>query len=307
MKNRVITIILIGVLLVGLGIFFYPTLADMVNSRHQSHAIAIYDAAVEELSAAERATLLEEAQDYNERLYAVGSSTALYDPEIVEGYWDILDITGTGIMGYITIDEIDVNLPIYHGTAANVLSSGAGHLQGTSFPVSGENTHSVISAHRGLPSAKLFTNLNRLEVGDRFTVTVLGESYVYEVDKITIVLPTEVEGVYIEDGADYCTLMTCTPYGINTHRLLVRGHAIGSLGSSRVQVSADARKISVLIVMPFIAVPLLLIFFAFLFIRSKIRRHRDKNAAPIEGITLHNPPEISENSTPDDTSKTDSS
>ncbi|MCD8015560.1 MAG: class C sortase [Lachnospiraceae bacterium] len=215
-----------SVLEIGLVICFaalaYPTFSDWWNSKTQTHAIATYTETVDDMSEEEYTAMLEAAQAYNEMLYELGSSAALTQAEqIDEDYWDILDVSGTGIMGYITIDRINVNLPIYHGTDEGVLQIAAGHLEGSSLPIGGENTHSVISAHRGLPSSLLFTNLDKLEVGDTFTITVLDEVLTYEVDQITIVLPDEIEGLYIEEGKDYCTLMTCTPYGVNSHRLLV--------------------------------------------------------------------------------------
>ena len=188
------------------------------------------------------------------------NENALYRPDQLTGYNDTLDITGTGIMGYITISKIGVELPIYHGTSDGVLQIAAGHLEGTSLPVGGESTHAVISAHRGLPSAKLFTNLDQLEVGDTFTITVLDRVLTYEVDKISIVLPTETDELKIAEGKDYVTLMTCTPYGINTHRLLVRGRRVETPDQYKhLRVTAEALKIEPIIVAPIMALPMLLI------------------------------------------------
>ncbi len=257
LSRRGVTVLLLIIFFVGLSVLLYPTVSNWWNSKVQSRVVSNYSEAVEDLTAEEYEAYFEAAEAYNEALYQIGSSTMLADPELLDGYEDTLDITGTGIMGYITIDEINVELPIYHGTDSSVLSAGAGHLQGSSLPVGGANTHSVISAHRGLPSALLFTNLDKLEVGDTFTITVLDETLTYQVDQIAIVLPTEYENLYIEDGEDYCTLMTCTPYGINTHRLLVRGVRIEN--EENIRVTAEAYKVNSLLVAVAIAVPLVII------------------------------------------------
>ncbi len=204
----------------------YPTVSDLWNRRVQSRAVASYNASVANLSEEDYSEYLEGARAYNEALKRVGSAVALSDPDIIEGYEETLNFDRTGIIGTITIDKIDVNLPIYHGTSDSVLTVGAGHLQGTSLPIGGKGNHTVISAHRGLPRAKLFTNLDKMEVGDTFVLHVMNDSLWYEVDQINTVLPSEMEDIYLHEGEDLCTLMTCTPYGINTHRLLVRGHRI---------------------------------------------------------------------------------
>ncbi len=270
LSDRIITIILVVILLVGLSVLLYPTVANWWNSRTMSRAVSSYDEAVSAMSDEDYEAIFEAAREYNEELYSLGSATALVNPDKLSGYEDILDITGTGIMGYVTIDRIGVQLPIYHGTEANVLSAGAGHLKGSSFPVGGENTHSVISAHRGLPSSELFTHLDKMEEGDLFSITVLNETYTYEVDQISIILPTEYENLYIEPGEDYCTLMTCTPYGINTHRLLVRG--VRTDNAQHIRVDAEAYKINNLLVAPVIAIPLLIILLIIFLIRTRRRR-----------------------------------
>lgn len=267
--DRLWTVVLVAIALVGLGIFSYPSVSNWWNMRVQTRAIATYDAAVADMAEADYSAYFEAAQAYNEMITEIGSEAAISNPNLVDAdYWDVLDITGTGIMGYITIDKINVLLPIYHGTDAGVLQVGAGHLEGTSLPVGGESTHSVISAHRGLPSALLFTNLDKLEVGDTFTITILDEVLTYEVDQISIVLPEEIENLYIEEGKDYCTLMTCTPYGINTHRLLVRGVRTDN-ADTRVRVSAEAYRVNTLIVASLVAVPLLLILLIWLLVSSR--------------------------------------
>lgn len=264
-RDKILTRILFVALVVGLVIFFYPMVSNWWNDRVTSKAVATYDAAVAEL-AEDYSAYFEAAEEYNAKLAEIGSATALVKPDSVgEEYWDLLDVTGTGVMGYITIERIGVQLPIYHGTDSGVLQVAAGHLQGSSLPVGGESTHAVISAHRGLPSAKLFTDLDDLEVGDTFTITILGEIFTYKVDKISIVLPSEAESLYIEEGEDYVTLMTCTPYGINSHRLLVRGTRVDNAENKIIYVTADAYKVDPLIVAPFVAVPILLALLVILF------------------------------------------
>lgn len=257
MRKNLSTIILILIFLVGLSVMLYPSVSDAVNRTHQSRAVAGYAEEVEQLSDADYQTYFDAADAYNRQLNT--TPNAFYKPDLVSGYAQTLDISGTGIMGYITIPKISVELPIYHGTDEGVLQVAAGHLEGSSLPVGGAGTHAVISAHRGLPSAKLFTNLDELEVGDRFTITVLNRVLTYEVDQISIVLPTEIDQLLPTEGMDYVTLMTCTPYGINTHRLLVRGKRVETTESQKhIRVAADAFRIEPIIVAPILAIPMLL-------------------------------------------------
>lgn len=257
MRKNFSTIILILIFLVGLSVMLYPSVSDAVNRKHQSRAVAGYAEEVEQLSDADYQTYFDAADAYNRQLNT--TPNAFYKPDLVSGYAQTLDISGTGIMGYITIPKISVELPIYHGTDEGVLQVAAGHLEGSSLPVGGAGTHAVISAHRGLPSAKLFTNLDELEVGDRFTITVLNRVLTYEVDQISIVLPTEIDQLLPTEGMDYVTLMTCTPYGINTHRLLVRGKRVETTESQKhIRVAADAFRIEPIIVAPILAIPMLL-------------------------------------------------
>lgn len=257
MRKNLSTIILILIFLVGLSVMLYPSVSDAVNRKHQSRAVAGYAEEVEQLSDADYQTYFDAADAYNRQLNT--TPNAFYKPDLVSGYAQTLDISGTGIMGYITIPKISVELPIYHGTDEGVLQVAAGHLEGSSLPVGGAWTHAVISAHRGLPSAKLFTNLDELEVGDRFTITVLNRVLTYEVDQISIVLPTEIDQLLPTEGMDYVTLMTCTPYGINTHRLLVRGKRVETTESQKhIRVAADAFRIEPIIVAPILAIPMLL-------------------------------------------------
>ena len=271
MKKNRSTIILILIFLVGLSVMLYPTVSDYVNQRHQSRALASYDETVNEMSDADYTAYFEAADAYNQRLAATPNS--FFTPEQVSGYDETLDVSGTGIMGYITIPRIGVELPVYHGTSDGVLQVAAGHLEGSSLPVGGAGTHAVISAHRGLPSAKLFTNLDRLEVGDTFTITILDRVLTYEVDNISIVLPTETDNLKVVDGKDYVTLMTCTPYGINTHRLLVRGRRITTPDKLKhIRVTADAIKIEPIITAPIMALPLLLVLLLWLLFSNRKRK-----------------------------------
>ena len=254
----------------------YPTISDYVNQLHQTRAVANYAADVDKLSDADYTAYFEAADAFNAQIAA--DPDALYFPDRFPSYESTLDVTGTGIMGYITIEKIGVELPIYHGTSDAVLQVAAGHLEGTSLPVGGASTHAVISAHRGLPSAKLFTNLDQLEVGDTFTITVLDRTLTYEVDNISIVLPTETDSLKVSEGKDYITLMTCTPYGINTHRLLVRGRRITTPDKLKhIRVTSDAIKIEPILTAPIMALPLLLVLlFWLLFAPRKRSSTKDK-------------------------------
>ena len=271
MKKNKSTIILILVFFVGLSVMLYPTISDYVNQRNQSRAVANYAQDVDNMTDADYSAYFDAADAFNAQVAA--NENALFRPDQLTGYYDTLDITGTGIMGYITISKIGVELPIYHGTSDSVLQIAAGHLEGTSLPVGGASTHAVISAHRGLPSAKLFTNLDQLEVGDAFTITVLDRVLTYEVDKISIVLPTKTDELKIAEGKDYVTLMTCTPYGINTHRLLVRGHRVETPNQyKRIRVTAEALKIEPIIVAPIMALPMLLILLIGMLLSTRKRK-----------------------------------
>ena len=226
-KINISTIILILIFLVGMSLLLYPTISDYWNSFHQSRAIAKYTEQVAELNNDLYKQLWEDAAAYNERLLTKLNRYKMTSEEKAE-YESLLNVSGNGIIGYIEIEKIDCSLPVYHGTAESALQIAAGHIEGTSLPVGSASTHCVISGHRGLPRAKLFTNLDRLVEGDTFGLHILDEILTYEVDQISVVEPDEVEKLEIEEGKDYCTLVTCTPYGINTHRLLVRGHRVAN-------------------------------------------------------------------------------
>ena len=277
MKKHILNIVIILMFVIGFSVLLYPAISEYINSKHASRIIASYNETVKNSDEAELKQLIDEADDYNKRLSQ--NSSAFYNPDLVSGYDDALAITGNGVMGYIDIDKLNLEFPIYHGVSKEVLQIGVGHLPGTSLPVGGESTHAVLSGHRGLPSAKLFTDLNEMEVGDTFTVTVLDRVYTYEVDQIKVVLPSETSDLQIVKGEDHCTLMTCTPYGINTHRLLVRGVRIESAEAVRkvgVVVKNEAFRIDPLIVMPIVAIPFLLIAITAVFIHDKKKNQKKK-------------------------------
>ncbi len=261
------TVILVIIMLIGLAVFLYPSVSDWWNSMHASRAIAGYVDAVDELSEAEKKEMLEAARLYNDSL-PEGVHFNLSDEEYAE-YESILDVTGTGIMGYIQIPSIGVNLPVYHGVDEGVLQIATGHIPGSSFPIGGDGVHSVMSGHRGLPSAKLFSDLDKVDEGDIFTVTILDETITYMVDQIRIVLPEETDELGIVNGKDYSTLVTCTPYGINSHRILMRGHRIAGLDG--IAAPAEAVRIPVYIVMPAIGIPILFLLLAGLLIYYRRR------------------------------------
>lgn len=259
MKNNRSTILLILILLIGLSLMLYPSLADWWNSFHSSRSIANYVEQVANIDDAQYKELWDAAWDYNQSLLHRPNDFLLSD-EQQEIYKSLLDFGSNGIMGYIEIPMIDVMLPIYHGTKESVLQIAVGHLDWTSLPVGGAGSHCVVSGHRGLPSARLFTDLDKLKVGDVFMLHVLNEILTYEIDQILIVEPQDTDPLLIEPGKDLCTMITCTPYGINSHRMLVRGHRIESQEEAKViRITADAVRIEPLMVAPFVAVPILLV------------------------------------------------
>ena len=276
MKKHLSTILLVGVFLLGLGILLYPSVSDYWNSMHQTRAISAYEDTLSGMTQKDYSEYFAQADAYNAALASLPTPLTGYEVldtlEEVPKYRDVLDVNGMGIMGYIDIDEIGVELPIYHGTDPSVLNVAVGHLEGTSLPVGGVGTHCVLSAHRGLPSARLFTDLDRLKVGDTFTLTVLNRLLTYQVDQVLIVEPDQVEALAIDPNEDYCTLVTCTPYGINTHRLLVRGRRVENAEEKPViYVPADMVRIDPLVVTPAVAAPMLLVLLIFLLIRYRKR------------------------------------
>lgn len=277
-NNNWTTAFLVLLLLAGVSLLLYPSLSDYWNSMHQTRAIASYAETVSQLDTAQYDEMWKAAQDYNRSLAQRETAFALTD-EQKAAYESLLDVSGLGVMGYIEIPEIDCSLPIYHGTEESVLQVAVGHLEWSSLPVGGEGTHCVLSGHRGLPSAKLFTNLDKLAVGDTFLLRVLDEVLTYEVDQILIVEPEQVDALGIVPGEDYCTLVTCTPYGINTHRLLVRGHRVENTPeAARMHVTADATQFDPLLVAPVLAIPVLLLLLMILLVPKRRRKSReDKN------------------------------
>lgn len=277
-NNNWTTVFLVLLLLAGVSLLLYPSLSDYWNSMHQTRAIASYAETVSQLDTAQYDEMWKAAQDYNRSLAQRETAFALTD-EQKAAYESLLDVSGLGVMGYIEIPGIDCSLPIYHGTEESVLQVAVGHLEWSSLPVGGEGTHCVLSGHRGLPSAKLFTNLDKLAVGDTFLLRVLDEVLTYEVDQILIVEPEQVDALGIVPGEDYCTLVTCTPYGINTHRLLVRGHRVENTPeAARMHVTADATQFDPLLVAPVLAIPVLLLLLMILLVPKRRRKSReDKN------------------------------
>lgn len=274
MQKHLSTFFLILVLLIGLSLLLYPSVSDYWNSFHQSRAIASYAEQVANLDNDTYDHLWEDARAYNRSLLLRDNAFLLSEEQKAD-YVRLLDVSGLGIMGYIEIPSIDVSLPIYHGTEESVLQIAVGHLDWTSLPVGGMSTHCVLSGHRGLPSAKLFTDLDRLVEGDVFMLRVLDEVLTYEVDQVLIVEPHETDALNIVEGEDYCTLVTCTPYGINTHRLLVRGHRIENIEEAKVvRVTADAIQIEPLLVAPIVAIPMLLVLLILLMLpRQQKKKH----------------------------------
>ncbi|MBR2422370.1 MAG: class C sortase [Oscillospiraceae bacterium] len=275
MKKHASTVILILMLVIGLSLLLYPTVADWWNSFHQSRAIANYDAILSEMGEEDYTHLFDAALEYNRKMSEIRFPLMYFDQ--VEGYESLLNVTGNGVMGYIDIPKIKVELPIYHGTSEGVLQIAVGHVQGSSLPTGGAGTHCVLSAHRGLPSARLFTDLDKVEIGDTFTLSIIDRVLTYEVDQILTVLPHEVEPLYAVEGEDYCTLVTCTPYGINSHRLLVRGTRIENAEAAKIRrVTADAVQLDPILVAPMVAAPILLILLILLILPKKKKTRRSE-------------------------------
>lgn len=268
MSTRKIWIILTLGFLVGICVLLYPAFSNFWNSKTQSRAIVNYESVLEHLEPEDYSAIFQAAYDYNDALREV--EFPLRDFEQVPGYYEALKIEGTSIIGYVKIDKIGVELPVYHGTSDEVLNRGVGHLEGSSLPVGGESTHCVMSAHRGLPSAKLFTDLDRLEMGDTFQITVLDQVLTYLVDQVKVITPRQIDDLQIVEGKDYCTLFTCTPYGINTHRLLVRGIRIETIKEKPViYVANEAFRIEPLMVTPAVAAPMVLVFLIHLMVKYR--------------------------------------
>lgn len=283
LKKHWSTLLLLAILLAGVGLLGYPTFADWWNSFHQSRAIAGYAEQVSQIDDADYEKMLADARAYNETLLEKGDGRFNMTDEEREVYDSLLDVTGTGIMGYVEIPKINVSLPIYHGTDETILQIAVGHIEGSSLPVGGKGTHCVISGHRGLPSAKLFTDLDQLQEGDIAQITVLDETLTYEVDQIRIVLPNELEELAINPHRDQLTMVTCTPYGINSHRMLVRGHRIDNPDAGEVRVTSDATQIEPLHVLPVVIGVIAVILLIVMLVSS---RRRTLNIRSYRALTL---------------------
>lgn len=266
-KRKTVNLILILLIILGIGLMIYPSFSNYWNIKRTTSVISTYNSKTENILSDDRNEIIENAIAYNELLATSNPSLGLLSNSLKEIYEESLDITGTGVMGYIKIPVINVTLPIYHGTEETVLTVGVGHIEWSSLPVGGMSSHSVISGHRGLPSAKLFTDIDRLTEGDLFFIEVLGEEYAYEVDQINIVTPENIDLLKIEPGRDLCTLVTCTPYGVNTHRLLVRGHRTDA-SSKAMNITLDATQIKPVFVASAIAIPILLIMFVYVMLKK---------------------------------------
>lgn len=270
LKKNLSTILLIIIFVIGLSLLLYPSVSNFWNSQHQSRAIAGYTEAIEKMETEQYEKIWKEAEEYNTTLLEKKYRWILNEKEQKE-YEELLDMSEMGIMCYVEIPKIRVSLPVYHGVDEAILQKAIGHIAGSSLPVGGESTHCVLSGHRGLPSAKLFTNLDRLEEGDYFILHTLKQDLAYEVDQILIVEPEDVSSLEIKEGEDLCTLITCTPYGVNSHRLLVRGHRVSKLAADKSQIMADAVKVDSFVV-AFIATIIVLVIVLFIVLCSRKRK-----------------------------------
>ena len=273
MKRDKVGILLVLMLFIGVCGLLYPAVSQYWNTKTQTRAVENYQEILNSLKQEDYDAFFREANAYNVALAELSSPLLDYDQ--LEGYNEILNVTGNGIMGYVIIQKLGVELPVYHGISSEVLNIACGHLEGTSLPVGGENTHCVLSAHRGLPHAKLFTELDKMELGDTFQLTVLDRTLTYQVDQITVVRPNEIDDVQIVAGKDLCTLLTCTPYGVNSHRLLVRGSRIEN-APPMLYVTSDAYRIDSLVATPMVAAPILLILLIVLMVK-----YRDTGSKPL--------------------------
>ncbi len=272
-KKSKVGILLVLMLFIGICVLIYPTVSQYWNTKTQSRAVENYKDVLASLKKEDYTAFFEDAHQYNRDLNALGFPLLDYDE--LDNYEEILNVSGNGVMGFITIEKIGVELPIYHSVRSEILNIAVGHLEGTSLPVGGESTHCVLSAHRGLPHAKLFTDLDKMELGDTFTITVLDQTVTYQVDQIKVVKPDVLEDIYVVDGQDSCTLLTCTPYGINSHRLLVRGTRVEN-AKPVLQVTSNAYMIDSLVATPIVAAPILLILLIYLMVK-----YRDKGSKPL--------------------------
>lgn len=269
-KKNLFTVIMVTGLVVGIGLLLYPSIANYWNSFHQTRAIMAYNEAVTNMSTEEYDRILSEAREYNKKLAKTGIRWRMTDEERKE-YNNTLKIPGSDVMSYVSLPKFHIKVPIYHGTEESVLQIAIGHIEGSSLPVGGKSTHCIISGHRGLPSARLFTDLDKVKEGDTWTITTLNETLTYECDQIRIVEPDDLSSLQIVKGEDYCTLVTCTPYGINTHRLLIRGHRIPNADGAA-DLTADAIQIEPIYVAPIMAVPALIILLIVMLLSARHAR-----------------------------------
>ena len=289
-SDILLTALLVLIMLAGIAIFLYPAFSSWWNDRTQTKIIEEYNNAVGVLDTSQKDEMLDQAHAYNAALASLADPMSQY--EALTDYSGVLNIPGTGIIGYIDIPKIGVHLPVYHGTSPEVLNVAVGHLEGPSLPVGGKGSHAVISAHRGLPSAKLFSDLDQLTEDDQFSISVLDDIFTYEVDQINVVRPYETELLRPEPDKDLVTLMTCTPYGINTHRLLVRGHRIDTVISEeedegdetvrRVRIPADAILVDQMISLPFVIVPLVIVLIIYWTITGRRGKKRYLSAYTLQ-------------------------
>ncbi|MBR4091685.1 MAG: class C sortase [Mogibacterium sp.] len=280
-KQHLLTVVMTAGMLIGISLLLYPSVANYWNTYHSAKVIMDYTETVTNLDKTDYKRILDSARAYNKRLAETGIKWMLTDAERDE-YNKELAVDDSGIMGFVSLPKFHVRCPIYHGTDEEVLQTAIGHLEGSSLPIGGKSTHSMISGHRGMPSARLFTDLNKVKEGDTWTITVLNETVTYECDQIRIVLPEDLSDLNIEEGKDLCTLITCTPYGVNTHRLLVRGHRVPNANGSA-DVTADAIQIEPIFIAPFLAGPILLILLIILLVSTR----RAKRVGPDQIITQY--------------------
>ncbi len=281
LKKHLLTVIMVAGLAVGTGLLLYPSVANYWNSFHQTRAIMDYNDAISSMTTEQYQQILDDAKAYNKRLGETGIQWVMTD-EQKEEYNKMLKIDGSEVMGYISIPKIHVKIPVYHGTDETVLQSSIGHLEQTSLPVGGESSHCSVSGHRGLPSARLFTDLDKIREGDTWTMNVLNETLTYEADQIRIVEPKDLTNLNITESKDFCTLITCTPYGVNTHRLLIRGHRIPN-ADGNANLTADAIQIEPMYIAPFLAIPILLALLAILLITTR----KARKMGMVDYVTLY--------------------
>lgn len=283
-KEKLTIFLFILMIVVGLGIILYPLISNQLSKMNYQKVIDNYQNTVHQKKNSQNEQFISEARAYNHALTSTNIVDVFQNPksESSNEYLSILNINNNGMMGYISIPKIDVRIPIYHGTSSDILQKGVGHLEGSSFPVGGENTHAILSAHRGLPSSRLFTDLDQLEEGDVFYIYILDQVFAYQVNQVLVTEPSETDALRIVDGKDYVTLVTCTPYAINTHRLLVRGERIEYNSDTEAQVAVDKSLSTadiILYVSLFVAIVFIIIAIVAL-IRYKKKKGKNRQEIP---------------------------